>query len=1203
MHFQRKSWMQAKDQQQRDEALDVSCSICVTAPAGSGKTELLTQRFLKLLATVEKPEQIQGITFTRKAVAEMKERIIAALNLGLQESEPEENYKKKTWKLAKNALEQNEKYQWNIIENPVRLKIQTFDSLCQSIVRSHPITSQLGGSLKPIDNAEELYREAVDYFFKDFTDGDESLRSLALLLEYFDNNVFQLKQLLMSMLPIRDQWLGHVVGFRSSENVYKILEKSLNKWILDILKNAKQVLLTYASEISTIVDFASTCIIDLGIDKNPLIRNLNGLIDLPDIELTAQEKWLGIAELLLTKEGEPRKSLNKNLGFPPKSDKQYGERSEKEKKRLQAILAQLSEREENLDAIRAIKKIPLGGYQEEHKKILEPLAFCLVRLCGYLQLAFSQSQQSDHVEIATAALRCVDWDDQQNNSTSESAWMWNNKIHHLLIDEFQDTSVTQYKLLTLLTAEWQHYNNENFQRPKTLFVVGDGMQSIYSFRQAKVGLFLQIRDQGLNNLEFKSVTLTQNFRSNRKIVDWLNNTFSKAFPENVILERGGVPYSYSDAFASKDNGHKAVSVMAFDENDSLAPQSEAEYIVQKIQELQNENNKLDIAILVRARSHLLYILPALNRAQIYWQGIDIEELRNEQVINDCLIVVQALINPIDDIAWYALLRAPWCGLSLVDLQKISDYLKHNNEQLSSFIIDLGNTIDTDSNSGFQECLNNYSIEFFNLNETAGERLCFIALILAKAWKQRSEKPISIWVRSVWQALGNQYLSKNNEDSSTIILVELFFRALQEFEQEYLSKGQTFNLSLFEEKIERLFSESVVKETETLPVQIMTIHKSKGLEFDVVFLPGMDKVPFSGEKPILVSHERLFSDGSQGLLLYPKPKADMIPVKQSEKIIDVYDFIYNEKRVSDSYEITRLMYVACTRAKEHLILTAQIKNNENGTIKAPASRSMLHCLWKTIKDELIWDKPKNIAGISVEEIDKDEMLIEYLPLQRFSHTAYPYLFEKLNKQSKEQNSIQKSDTYSMLDEDESQEGFEKIVGRFVHQLFELFTLQGEDYWQAIEINALQPVWLDQMVLSGIKEDDIERAIDLVNRAVSGYIKGQYIAEFLHADNRHLKCEWPLYQCIGSEVHSLFEKKVVDLTYISPANERWIIDYKIAEPLKNETVEAFLEKQKEKYTEQLMNYRRCIIDWDKQKANCVKNTLCLLYFPLIDKVVRI
>ena len=118
-----------QDRKQRLQALDPTRSYIVQAPAGSGKTELLIQRFLTLLGQVEQPEAVVAITFTRKAAAEMRHRVIAALQ-SASGPQPDTPHEKHTWKLAQAALAQNDERNWRLTEHPSRLRIQTIDSLC-----------------------------------------------------------------------------------------------------------------------------------------------------------------------------------------------------------------------------------------------------------------------------------------------------------------------------------------------------------------------------------------------------------------------------------------------------------------------------------------------------------------------------------------------------------------------------------------------------------------------------------------------------------------------------------------------------------------------------------------------------------------------------------------------------------------------------------------------------------------------------------------------------------------------------------------------------------------------------------------------------------------------------------------------------------------------------------------------------------------
>src|SRR3990172_7719312 len=132
-----------EDYGQRLQALDPTRSFLCEAPAGSGKTELLSQRFLTLLSGVSRPEELLAITFTRKATAAMRDRVIGAL-LGAREPEPDHDNQRITWRAARAALAANDKYGWDLLSNPDRLQIRTFDSFCDQLNRALPLHSTFG---------------------------------------------------------------------------------------------------------------------------------------------------------------------------------------------------------------------------------------------------------------------------------------------------------------------------------------------------------------------------------------------------------------------------------------------------------------------------------------------------------------------------------------------------------------------------------------------------------------------------------------------------------------------------------------------------------------------------------------------------------------------------------------------------------------------------------------------------------------------------------------------------------------------------------------------------------------------------------------------------------------------------------------------------------------------------------------------------
>ncbi len=197
------------DAPDRLRALDPTQSFIVEAPAGSGKTGLLVQRYLSLLGTVERPESIVAMTFTRKAAAEMKARIQNALMVAASGSAVEDEHEHRTTDLARRALEQDRKSGWDLLTDSSRLQIQTIDSLCAMLTRQMPVVSEFGGFGDVVEDATELYRLAARAMLRDLAEGDDASRSLFHRVSlYFDNDINSLEAQVARMLEQRDQWFS-----------------------------------------------------------------------------------------------------------------------------------------------------------------------------------------------------------------------------------------------------------------------------------------------------------------------------------------------------------------------------------------------------------------------------------------------------------------------------------------------------------------------------------------------------------------------------------------------------------------------------------------------------------------------------------------------------------------------------------------------------------------------------------------------------------------------------------------------------------------------------------------------------------------------------------------------------------------------------------------------------------------------------------
>ncbi len=574
------------DAAERERALDPARSFIVQAPAGSGKTELLIERYLALLGTVGEPEEIVAITFTRKAAAEMRQRVLEKLG---ERGDP-------------------------LAVNPARLRIQTIDSLCASLARQMPVLSEFGALPETVDDARELYEAAAlaTIGLVEEAGGENASRAaphVERLLEHLDNDLARIAGLVAGMLLRRDHWIRHLARMDRGD-----LEAAL------------------AAERARICAWAKT--LYPGSEPGDARDN------------TAA--WQALAETLLTK------------------DRGWRKRS----KEAKAYFDEGEAREPLRHALETLCALPPARYTDAQAEVLEAIAGVLPHAIAQLKLVFQARGQVDFTEVAQGALRALGIEGEP----TDLALALDYRIRHLLIDEFQDTSISQYELVARLTEGWEPGDG------RTLFAVGDPMQSIYRFREAEVGLFLEARRGGIGTVVLEPIALSANFRSQAGIVEWVNETFSRVMPHKEDAGAGAVAYGPSVAVHPGLEG-EAVTVHAFVEQagsnlggtaGSNARGREAARVVEIVREVQATAANASVAILVRTRSHLAEIVPQLKDAGLAFRAVEIEQLVHRPVVQDLLALTRALAHPGDRLAWLSVLRAPWCGLTLEDLSRFAE---------------------------------------------------------------------------------------------------------------------------------------------------------------------------------------------------------------------------------------------------------------------------------------------------------------------------------------------------------------------------------------------------------------------------------------------------------------------------------------------------------------------------------------------------
>lgn len=1119
------------DQDQRQAALNPAKSFIVQAPAGSGKTELLTQRFLVLLAQVKQPEEILAITFTKKSSAEMRARIINALKNASEMPQPESVHAKTTWNLAKAALQRNQLLDWNLLENPNRLRIQTIDSFNAYLTKQLPILSNFGAPPEITEDSTALYRAAVKEFLMYLEDDTDWSNAIAQLLMHLDNDLNKVESLLINLLKKRDQWLPYITLNANDPYLREKLEEHLANVVIDALVNLERNFpKKHIAELMDLANFAATNLIKENVKSS--INDCANFINLPGVTISEKTAWLGLGELLFTKECQWRKQFNKTIGFPAAtSSKNPYEKNlfDAMKQRMTDLTLKLQSYPELIPAMSELRLTPECQYQEAQWQLLDALHQVLRVVVAQLKLVFQQRGKIDYIESAQGALAALGTDEAPTDLILAIDY----QLQHILIDEFQDTSNSQYRLIEKLTAGWTHNDG------RTLFVVGDPMQSIYRFREAEVGYFIRARHSGLNHIVLEPLTLSVNFRSVPGIVNWVNEHFPKIFPAYEDIATGAVSYSPSIATLETHDA-TAVTLHTYINPEETAA---ANSIVELIQKLKEENPEESIAILVRSRTHLAAIIPALKKAELPYKAIDIDPLTTRPVIQDLMSLTRALLHPADRIAWFAILRAPWCGLELSDLLLIvGDHPNHTVwEQLQKNAV-----------------IQTLSIE-------GQGRLARIMPILQTKIADRHRFPLRAWLESTWLLLGGPACTATASDLDD---AAAYFKLLEKLDRS----GEIPNLDELEQYVSRLFATPNNQADNSL--QIMTIHNAKGLEFDTVILPHLERKSPNDDKQLLLWMERPRSGQHNALLI--------APIHATGNASDsIYDYIKRQHAIKSDYESARLLYVATTRAKKRLHLFFSLQQDK-GKISTPAANSLLDKLWNSVSTEIMNKSDSQFHRINYNEQD----FVTATPIVK--------VMKKINRLSLEwTNPVKELHLADEITYHNKKSGFQlvdnnpKYIGIFLHQLLQQICLQGAAWWESQPLEQKMNYCKNHLVQLGMLPIHLPMALDRVLSAVQNTLidpRGQWIIK----PHQEAQSELPLTVIIENQIKSV----VIDRTFVDESGVRWIIDYKTAALNDEDNLNDFISKEKSKYASQLGHYAKAIRGLDQRPIQLG------LYFPLMS-----
>ena len=1104
----------AADEHARDYATDPRRSILLQAPAGSGKTTVLTQRLLRLLAEVDEPEEILAITFTRKAAAEMRARVLKALRGEIDTSSAQG---RRLHALASAALERGSKRGWNLAQDPGRLRVQTIDSFNFRLASQLPVTAKAGGALTITDRPWELYNRAARATLVAAESDPILSEDIEFLFERLDNNWHNVEQLLASMLQERGHWLRYVLGHEPQALCARINESLANI--------ARDHLAAACGRLSAALRAEAGSLPQAGLLGN---------------EPECLAAWKGFASLTLTQKGEWRKPRGITKALGPL----YEDAAAKDA--LRACLERVSGVAGAREVLLELSSLPAFELFENDAAAIMALSRVLRAAAIQLQAEFAIDGRVDHTYIGGAARAAL----ADAGLPTDLALRTGLSLRHILVDEFQDTSLAQFDLVEALTAGWEEGEG------RTLFVVGDPMQSIYQFREAEVGLFLKARDAGIGGVHLEALRLSRNFRSIPELIDWTNDAFTSLFPKSDDLRASAVAFTPSLAgLAGTSHEVDAVRLRLFP-GDNRAAETTA--IIDRIVELRAADPTATVAILVAARTHAAAIMLALEARGVDAIGVDLIPLRDLSIVRDLVALLEALHHLGDRTAWLAVLRAPWCGLSLQTLTAIS---RRRDTRLP-----------WEAMADPERLAQCSPEEVHRIDRVRG--------VLATALETRDSVPLADWLETTWLRLGAaDAYPKEDLRHARAFLAALSDRA---------ASGEWSGPKDVGSLLGDLYAQPQASTSN--PVQIMTIHRAKGLEFDHVFVPSLDRDLNRGREPLLRWLDLPRRDGESDLVMAPVPAIG----DDAGGSVGVYLKRLMAKRAAN--EQTRLLYVATTRAKKTLYLSAAPKAKQDGTI-IPRSGTLLACLWPalgasfTAAENRLRAVPKSGGVISSAESAEwpgpSDTIAEFaagragaelvgnkpadandatvapatLPLRRLHSTWTPPSFDPtppdLSRLPIGHQSLEPPE-FSWVGETG------RHIGTVVHAALESFASASELPTRA-RIQSDREIYTHQLRRHGVPDRDLQRATDRVLEALTNTVGNERGRWIFAQDHREAHSELALTGIASGRITQV----IIDRSFVDRDGIRWVIDFKTSRH-EGGGLDAFLTQELERYRSQLETY---------------------------------
>jgi ATP-dependent exoDNAse (exonuclease V) beta subunit len=448
------------------------------------------------------------------------------------------------------------------------------------------------------------------------------------------------------------------------------------------------------------------------------------------------------------------------------------------------------------------------------------------------------------------------------------------------------------------------------------------------------------------------------------------------------------------------------------------------------------------------------------------------------------------------------------------------------------------------------------------SEHGATRLRYLISVFQYWLAQRRRIALSQWIRGVWLAIGGPACYGKDYPMA---MAERYFAQLAQMSEG----GDILDFAQFKQALAELRMESSAQSVDpkmspnAVPIEVLTIHKAKGLEFDAVFIPSLEKKARHFDKELLLWTECPTLEGMALLLA---------PCKANDQRGDpLYQYVQRQLQLKAQLEAVRLLYVAITRAKTEVYLSAVLSTDEREQAwQAPPKNSFLQLLWPYVTPNA--PTPQSSVAITAPNLG---VIWKKLTDAWQPPAALQAHYAPENPVSPVTQNRPQRATYNK----------EKIIGILVHRILQQLGLEGFATWQRQALTAYIPSWQTALQRLGLRQVDQANAVAMVMQAIKNTLNSKYGAWLFSTSHQIAHSEWSLAYQLTPQHMAYY---VIDRSFIDAKGIRWIVDYKVIE-LQNTQQ---LDHEIAHYRPQLQKYCRALQALESRPVKCG------LYFPLTD-----